>query len=199
MFSIKLLLITAFVFCLNFHCFSCLVADESEDAKLLVAKNILNNYIVQDLDITLKYTIYNVGNVPALNVKLEDGNFPSDKFDYVTGANVVRWSKISPANNVSHVAVVRPKIVGAYNFTHAIVSYVANEKSAKVQIGYSTEAGEVYVQRLKDYNRKFASHTIDWLMFAIMAAPSIVFPYFLWFNSKRRYECASKIKANKIN
>ena len=36
---------------------------ENEDAKLLVAKNILNTYIVEGTDVTIKYNIYNVGNL----------------------------------------------------------------------------------------------------------------------------------------
>ncbi len=35
---------------------------EQEDGKLLVTKNIHNNYVVEGLDITVKYTIYNAGN-----------------------------------------------------------------------------------------------------------------------------------------
>lgn len=173
---------------------SAALIEESEDAKLLVVKNILNNYVVQDLDITIKYTIFNIGNVPALNVKLTDKNFPADKFEYMTGFSEVKWPKISPAGNLSHIAVVRAKIIGAYNFTSATVSYITNEKSAKTQLGYSTEAGEIVIQRIKDYNRKFASHAIDWVMFAIMAAPSILFPYFLWYNSKKRYETPKALK-----
>lgn len=51
--------------------FACLVAvriqaantnEELEDAKLLVVKSILNNYIVEGLDLSIKYTIYNIGN-----------------------------------------------------------------------------------------------------------------------------------------
>jgi hypothetical protein len=59
------------------------------------------------------------------------------------------------------VAVVRPRFVGAMNLTHATVTYLPNEKSQRVQTGYSTEIGEVYIQRLRDYNRKFASHTVS--------------------------------------
>lgn len=34
---------------------------ESEDAKLLVTKNVLNNFLVENMDITVKYTIFNIG------------------------------------------------------------------------------------------------------------------------------------------
>lgn len=173
--------------------------EDSDDAKLLVVKNILNNYIIEASDIEIRYDIYNVGNVPALNVKLLDDNFPKDKFEYVSGFSSVRWAKISPASNVSHVAIVRPKIVGAYNFTSATVSYLANEKAGKPQIGYSTELGQVYIQLLKEYNRRFATHTIDWILFVVMASPSILFPFFLWFNSKNKYEAIAKSKREKTN
>ena len=78
----------------------------------------------------------------------------------VTGFSSANWAKIAPETNVSHVTVVRPKVIGAYNFTHATVSYLANDKATTPQVGYSTEIGQFAIQRLKDYNRKFASHTV---------------------------------------
>ena len=37
-------------------------SEELEDARLLVAKNILNNFIVEGSDIEIRYNIYNIGN-----------------------------------------------------------------------------------------------------------------------------------------
>ena len=37
--------------------------EETNDAKLLVSKAVLNNYVVEGQNLTVKYTVYNIGNV----------------------------------------------------------------------------------------------------------------------------------------
>ena len=70
----------------------------------------------------------------ALGVKLKDENFPKAEFELVSGFESVKWARIPPQSNVTHIAVVRPKVPGLFNFTHATVTYTANEKSPKVQV-----------------------------------------------------------------
>jgi translocon-associated protein subunit beta len=188
----KFILITLAIFLVQFSLFQTASNEDLEDAKLLVVKNILNNYVVEGSDIVMKYSIYNIGNQAALNVQLQDENFPPSDFEYASGFRSVKWTKISSGSNVTHVAIVRPRMTGVFNFTSATVSYLQNDKSEKPQIGYSTELGQAYIQNFKEYNRKHASHTIDWILFVVMASPSIAFPFFLWFNSKKKYEAIKK-------
>ena len=72
----------------------------------------------------------------ALNVELVDENFPAADFDYMSGFRQVKWPKIASGSNVSHVAVVRPKITGLYNFTSAAVSYLPSDKAEKPQVSH---------------------------------------------------------------
>ena len=37
-------------------------AVDYEEGKVLITKNVLNNYVVENQDVTVKYTAYNVGN-----------------------------------------------------------------------------------------------------------------------------------------
>lgn len=187
--SVKLVCVTLAILFSTIHS---TVVEDLEDARLLVNKNILNNFVVEGSDIIVKYDIYNIGNQAALNVNLQDENFPVADFEYVSGHRSVKWPKIASGANVTHTAIVRPKITGPFDFTFATVSYMPNEKSEKPQVGHSTQLGQAYIQNFKEYNRKHASHMLDWILFVVMATPSIGFPFFLWFNSKKKYENVKK-------
>ena len=86
--------------------------------------------------------IYNNSNNysrPAVNVQLEDGNFGNPTyFEFVSGFNKMNWAKIAPQSNVTHVAVIRPKVAGYVNLTQAVISYQPNEKSSRVQVSERT-------------------------------------------------------------
>ncbi len=56
-------LISLIVLLIQLNTIRPLSVDESEDANLLVVKNILNNYIVEGLDVEVRYNIFNTGNM----------------------------------------------------------------------------------------------------------------------------------------
>ena len=102
-------------------------ADLEVRAKLLASKTVLNQFIVQNKDLSIVYKVFNVGSSSAYNVALNDASFPATDFKVVKGQSSVKWNSIPPNGNVTHVLVLQPLKAGSFNFTAAQLSYEITE------------------------------------------------------------------------
>jgi len=109
----------------------------------------------------LQYTIYNTGNVAALEVEITDNSFHPDHFIHVSGELNARIDRVPPYTNVSHTVVVRPRKFGYFNFTSAEVLYRRKEDAPRLQVAVSSEPGEGLIVAYRDYDKQFSSHVVS--------------------------------------
>ncbi|OZC07470.1 Translocon-associated protein beta [Onchocerca flexuosa] len=173
-------------------------ADINDSAHIVASKFTLSQYAVEGMDYVIDYRLYNVGDRAALRVALDDRDgFPTQAFDVIRGLLQVRWERIGPGSNVSHSVVVRPRAVGAFNYSSAQITYYPTEDAKEVRISYTTAPGEGYIYRQKDYDRKFSAKVGVWLVFLMLVAPSTIIPFILWYKSKAKYDQETPLKKSK--
>eukprot|EP00088_Acartia_fossae_P030380 TRINITY_DN3133_c0_g2_i1.p1 TRINITY_DN3133_c0_g2~~TRINITY_DN3133_c0_g2_i1.p1 ORF type:complete len:200 (+),score=54.33 TRINITY_DN3133_c0_g2_i1:40-600(+) len=162
-------------------------ADEGS-ARVLLAKQIHNKYLVEGMDIVVKYSLFNVGDSAATNLQVVDNGFRAEDFDVVSGQLQFKLDRLAPSANTSQTVVVRPRKFGYFNFTAAEVSYSGSEGSSVVLTGLSSDPGQGVIIAARDYDKQFSSHFLDWAAFAVMTLPSLGIPFVLWYSSKSKYE-----------
>merc|ERR1712241_453715 len=163
------------------------------EARVLVGKHIQNKYLVEGMDLVVKYSLFNIGDAAAVDLTLTENGFGMDDFDIVGGQPSVKYDRLAPGANATHALVLRPTKYGYFNFTAAEVKYKVNEEeNSPIRLGYSSEPGQGLIIALRDYERQFSAHTLDWAAFAVMTLPSLGIPFLLWFSSKSKYERIAK-------
>ena len=53
-------------------------AELENEARLLVQKQLLNKYVVESMDVVIKYNVFNIGGITATNVLLKDPSIGPD-------------------------------------------------------------------------------------------------------------------------
>lgn len=168
-------------------------------ARLLVEKKILNKYLVENKDIIVTHKIYNVGEMPAVNVQIRDSSLPKEHFQVISGVTQFVIPRLAGKENMTHTVVFRPKIGiwGRFNFTASEVTYSSGDEGKEIIQGFTSEPGEGYIVSLKDFDRRFSSHLLDWVAFAVMSTPSLLIPFYLWYQSKSKYDSAISKQSSK--
>ena len=132
------------------------------------------------MDIVVKYSLYNVGDTAAKDIKVVDNGFRAEDFDLVSGQLKYKLDRMSPGANASQTIVVRPKKFGYFNFTSAEVTYTGEAEGAVVLTGLSSDPGQGVIIAARDYEKQFSAHLVS-----LSAASSEQSAHFSFYLSAR--------------
>lgn len=152
--------------------------EANNEARVLVGKHIQNKYLVEGMDLVVKYSLFNIGDAAAVDLTLTENGFGMDDFDIVGGQPSVKYDRLAPGANATHALVLRPTKFGYFNFTAAEVKYKVNEEEdSPVKLGFSSEPGQGLIIALRDYERQFSAHTVSFIWKKVFKNVN----YFLYF------------------
>ncbi|KAL7671103.1 hypothetical protein ACOME3_006013 [Neoechinorhynchus agilis] len=165
-------------------------------------KSLLTKQTSIGIDLSVKYGVYNRGPNPITDVRFDDLlSYPKSDFDLVSNP-FGQWKSIESYDNVSVVAIVRPRLAGYLNASSCVLSYFERE-TEKVfdtffpmvlvfaifcsQTILSSSPGFIYSMPLVEYKRQFGNHSFQLVIYALLAALSSAMPFYLWYEKTAKY------------
>lgn len=131
------------------------------DRPLLALEKVISGPFVAGMNVTVAYTIHNVGAGVAKGVQLKDLSFPASRFltDKATRAN---WPQLESGQSVSHHVRLEPKRAGELYVAPASVAYADGEQRHVTRLA-SDES--FFVEDLVDFRRRTDKHGGSWLIY----------------------------------
>jgi len=130
-------------------------------AQLVVGKEVVNLYGVANRELTVRYSIFNIGDGPAKDVVLDDDNY-KEGFTVEGGLTKVKYPSIAEGVNVTHNIVVIVDTPGTYNLSAAKITYIATDGEDDEQMAFSSRPINFPVFTAAAYSRQREPHTIQW-------------------------------------
>ncbi|KNC48269.1 uncharacterized protein AMSG_04499 [Thecamonas trahens ATCC 50062] len=150
-----------------------------EGAQLLARKDILSSTVVKDRDMTIQFTVFNVGSSTAYDIKLDDVEHNDELFELKVGLPSVSWPVLPAGANLTHTYVVVPKFEGVIPIGGARLSYRPT-RGADVKYAVTSALGELPVNSLQLFRKIHGGNYEVFGKFLGAAVATLVFPFLLW-------------------
>jgi hypothetical protein len=142
-------------------------------AYLLAYKHFGNSKVVpvamQELNITI--TVYNVGELEAINVALDDTeDWSNSSFFKVVGSAKATFKSIPVGGSVSHSFIVLPLTHGQHNSGAAHLTYrQVGGSSNEVETSQSSVLGVFPIESLVKWRLRQAPFAMEWGIFLLLS------------------------------
>lgn len=148
-------------------------------AYLLAYKHLGNDNLpvaMQNINITI--TVYNVGELEATNVALDDTeDWGNSSFFKVLGSAKTTWKSIPVGGSVSHSFTVIALTHGEHNSVPARLTYRQAGSENEIETSLSSVLGVLPIESLVKWRLRHAPFSIEWAIFLVLSglATSLAF------------------------
>mmetsp|Transcript_4949 Transcript_4949/g.8725 ORF Transcript_4949/g.8725 Transcript_4949/m.8725 type:complete len:208 (-) Transcript_4949:57-680(-) len=172
--------------------------EDEKHAVLLFSKTSEDDYVVEGMNYTVIYSIQNIGDAEAVNVKTAD-LYDENSFEVVVGDPNMEIESIEAGGLQRFAVTVVPRAAGVLRMPRAALQYRTRGQEAAddaTQVGYSSTLGQVEIITLEAFMKATSIYVQEWLSFGISFAILIGAPFVMYTLLKRSNEIlyASKTK-----
>uniref|UniRef100_A0A6T6M0W7 Translocon-associated protein subunit beta n=1 Tax=Timspurckia oligopyrenoides TaxID=708627 RepID=A0A6T6M0W7_9RHOD len=165
--------------------------DDTEEVKshgsfLAGVREFDSNLVVEMGNVTVSYTIYNIGDQSAFEVELEDIMLTSEDFEAVDGVTSISFDEITPGSSVSRSVTFIAKSAGyygdspkssVYKPSAAKISYATERTSDTKRVHYIASKGILVVEDVESFKKRTDKHILDWIAFSTLSLLFTAVPY----------------------
>lgn len=138
------------------------VTNTPSGALLALEKEIIGP-MVAGRNVTVAYSVHNVGSKPATQVQLKDLSYPQSRFEFDKPPRTV-WDHLEPGQSVSLTVTLLPKRSGELYVAPASVTYFDGDQKHTSKLAAEES---FFVEDLVAFRRRTDTHTTTWLIFFV--------------------------------
>lgn len=160
------------------------------EGAFLIFSRTLSGPLVDGLNVSVKYSVHNVGSVPALRVQLRDASFPASRFD--SGGTLRHtWSAVKPGESEGLEVKLAPKRAGTLYVSAPAVSY---RDGGATRVSRLASADAMTVEDAVKYARRTASHKKEWAVYGVAFLVLALAPSLLYMSWKPAPDATVQVK-----
>ena len=142
------------------------------------------------LNVSVKYSVHNIGSGPALRVQLRDASFPASRFE--SGGTLRHtWAAVKAGESESLEVRLAPKRAGTLFVSAPAVSY---RDGGETRVNRLASPDAMTVEDAVKYARRTASHKKEWAAYAASFLGLVMAPSLLYLSSKPAPDSAVQVK-----
>lgn len=151
-------------------------ADDASNAPpgaLLALEKEIIGPMVAGRNVTVSYSVHNVGSKPATQVQLKDLSYPQSRFELDKSPRNT-WDHLEPGQSVSLTVTLLPKRSGELYVAPASVTYFDGDRKHTSKLAADES---FFVEDLISFRRRTDTHNTTWLIFFIAFVVLSIAPF----------------------